>query len=146
MTTYQYSALPRSGHIRLLQLLPDKEDLNKIRCMLITCQLQDSERTNRPYEALSYVWGSELKPKRISIVEDPRSNGEEDQRSSGKVAITDELHAILLRLRDRDIPRIIWIDAVCIDQSKVLEKAHQIPLMAKIYANATTVLVWLGYL
>lgn len=51
---------------------------------------------------------------------------------------------MLLRLRDCNIPRIIWVDAVCINQADEKEKEHQILLLPAIYANANRVAVWLG--
>ncbi|OTA90543.1 hypothetical protein M434DRAFT_77799 [Hypoxylon sp. CO27-5] len=40
--------------------------------------------------------------------------------------------------------RPIWIDAICINQNDRAEKENQVKLMDKIYANATTVKIWLG--
>jgi hypothetical protein len=37
-----------------------------------------------------------------------------------------------------------WIDALCIDQSNVLERNHQVLQMGTIYTQAVTVNVWLG--
>ncbi|KAI0121013.1 heterokaryon incompatibility protein-domain-containing protein [Xylariales sp. AK1849] len=42
------------------------------------------------------------------------------------------------------MPRAIWADAVCINQKDTKEKELQIPLMGKIYSQASTVLIWLG--
>jgi len=50
----------------------------------------------------------------------------------------------LLRLRLRDEPRLLWIDAVCINQTDNVEKTKQVMLMRKIYENAVSVLVRLG--
>lgn len=38
-----------------------------------------------------------------------------------------------------------WVDAVCIDQNNIDEKATQILLMYQIYSRAECVLIWLGY-
>jgi hypothetical protein len=38
----------------------------------------------------------------------------------------------------------LWIDQLCIDQSSVSEKNHQVALMGVIYSDALQVLVWLG--
>jgi hypothetical protein len=38
----------------------------------------------------------------------------------------------------------LWIDQLCIDQSSVGEKNHQVALMGAIYSDALQVLVWLG--
>jgi hypothetical protein len=54
------------------------------------------------------------------------------------------LHAALLHLRDRFVDRIVWVDAICIDQTNTAEKSQQVQSMAKIYAKASRVIVWLG--
>src|SRR5437773_5998010 len=54
------------------------------------------------------------------------------------------LYDFLLRLRERQRGRSIWIDAVCIDQENTKEKVPQINMMDRIYKSAKTVLVWLG--
>lgn len=51
---------------------------------------------------------------------------------------------MLSQLQDNDIPRTLWADAACIDQSNTKEKELQIPLMTEIYAKASRVIVWLG--
>jgi len=38
----------------------------------------------------------------------------------------------------------MWIDAVCIDQSNISERSHQVMLIREIYTNAETVDIWLG--
>lgn len=58
--------------------------------------------------------------------------------------MTQNLHAALARLRYSLFERIIWIDAVCINQNDDREKEQQIQFMAKIYALANRVIVWLG--
>jgi hypothetical protein len=58
--------------------------------------------------------------------------------------VTTNLYAALLHLRNSSLERIIWIDAICIDQKNDEERAQQIQLMAKIYSQASRVLVWLG--
>jgi hypothetical protein len=82
------------------------------------------------YKALSYVWGSKNKPQSISIDEHD-------------LPVTVKLHAVPLRLRDRSFERIIWVDAVCIDQENLEERKQQVWLMAKIYSKAHRVIVWL---
>ncbi|KAF1830283.1 hypothetical protein BDW02DRAFT_507917, partial [Decorospora gaudefroyi] len=37
-----------------------------------------------------------------------------------------------------------WVDALCIDQSSILERNHQVAQMGKIFAGAQRVHVWLG--
>lgn len=37
-----------------------------------------------------------------------------------------------------------WIDALCIDQTNILERNHQVAQMGQIFSNAACVHVWLG--
>ena len=130
MSEYCYSRLfPTS--IRLLRLLPSGKDPKPLRCELFEYPLQNSGKSSHPYEALSYVWGSEDKPESIII-------------DNNSLNITQNLYTALLYLRDHVCARIIWADAICIDQANEKEKEDQIPLMAEIYAKAHHVVVWLG--
>ncbi|KAH6983699.1 heterokaryon incompatibility protein-domain-containing protein, partial [Ilyonectria sp. MPI-CAGE-AT-0026] len=121
--------LPK-GSIRLLRLLPHSGENSRIECQLITCSLLDSSRTH-PYEALSYVWGSEENEQSICI------DGNEQ-------SVRAKLHNALLYLRDCFVERILWIDAICINQEDDKERGLQVESMAKIYAKASRVIVWLG--
>jgi hypothetical protein len=40
--------------------------------------------------------------------------------------------------------KYFWIDALCIDQSNVLERNHQVNLMSRIYSKAAFVISWLA--
>ncbi|KAI0529813.1 heterokaryon incompatibility protein-domain-containing protein [Xylaria digitata] len=57
--------------------------------------------------------------------------------------VTQNLFGALENLRLCDKTRILWIDAICIDQSDVADKNYQVPLMSDIYSRATGVVVWL---
>lgn len=55
--------------------------------------------------------------------------------------------SLLLALQDLRQPhedRIMWIDAICIDQDNDKERGHQVLQMASIYKNAEKVVIWLG--
>lgn len=83
------------------------------------------------FVALSYVWGSEIDKTPFIL------NGTE-------VRITKNL-SIALRHLQQDIEQILlWIDALCIDQSNMVEKSEQVLRMRDIYAAAESVTVWLG--
>ena len=129
MPPYHGSSLP-AGSIRLLRLLPCPDEDFRIECTLFPYGLLDSASTH-PFEALSYVWGSPGNFQRILV------NGFE-------CVVGENLHAALLHLRDRFIERVIWVDAICINQEDTTEKGYQVQSMAKIYAKASRVLVWLG--
>ncbi|KAI0188522.1 heterokaryon incompatibility protein-domain-containing protein, partial [Xylaria flabelliformis] len=63
----------------------------------------------------------------------------------GELTVGDNLWSFL-RLQSLVItrPTLFWIDAVCIDQSNVHERNHQVGLMKQIYAGAAEVYAWLG--
>jgi len=85
---------------------------------------------NPVFEALSYVWGDATVRKPVHV--------------GGQVFnVTANLESALRALRQEDVSRTIWADAICIDQTNVAEKNHQIPLMGRIYSQASAVLVWL---
>jgi len=54
------------------------------------------------------------------------------------------LAAALSHIRDADVERRIWIDALCINQSDVTERNQQVHMMGRTYSNAERVLVWIG--
>ncbi len=117
-------------NIRLLRILPRRDEQPTIACHVFDVPLVGSETTYL-YEALSYVWGSEEKPRSISI-------------DGCDFAVGENLYAALCSLQHAHLERIIWIDAVCINQDNLVEKGQQVQRMNEIYARARGVIVWLG--
>jgi hypothetical protein len=121
-----YAPLPNPTSIRLLDILPAR------RGRLIQTTLIVTDLDHVPYfEALSYVWGSPENP--INILCNQMS-----------MTVTPNLGAALQRLRDRFRRRTVWIDALCINQNDLEERAQQVSFMKDIYARAKHVVVWLG--
>jgi hypothetical protein len=111
--------------------MPDEDRVAPIQCQLFSYSLREAGKATHLYEALSYVWGDQNKTLPISIGEH-------------RFDVTENLHAALSRLRDHSLERIIWVDAICINQKNEEEKEKQIQLMARIYNQAYGVVVWLG--
>ncbi|KAH7200980.1 heterokaryon incompatibility protein-domain-containing protein, partial [Fusarium redolens] len=111
---------------RVLVLEPGARD-DEITCRLCICNHSDRV----PYAALSYTWGNPKKVERI------RCNGHE-------LGVASNLYGALLQLRDPDRERMLWIDALCINQDDFNERGHQVRNMKTIYSEAREVLVWLG--
>ena len=131
MADYEYSPLSDPFNtIRLFRLLPGPNSA-AIQGELVEYDLRGRTRTTHAYEALSYVWGQSENPESIYI-------------GDYRFEVTPHLHAALLRLRDSCFSRILWIDALCINQTDDDEKSSQIELMALIYAVAKEVIIWLG--
>jgi hypothetical protein len=141
MEPYTYRPLlPAPYSIRLLQILPGDEESD------IYCNIYDysipRDRASGPYEALSYVWGDPNERQRIYVQDAKTANT--DRGEVGYLDVTVNLYVALQRLRDVVFPRLMWIDAVCIDQENLQERAAQIQFMAMIYSYAIRVVVWLG--
>jgi hypothetical protein len=111
---------------RLLQLLKGKG--SAIECILYQAYLDGADTV--PYDALSYTWGGMDKTSTVTV------DGE-------TFDVTENLHSALQHLRSEDIDRVLWVDAVCIDQGNERERGHQVRQMCKIYSQAEEVIVWL---
>lgn len=130
--TCAHRPLESGNSIRLVLLHPGTSS-DTLSCNLITCELDQPP----DYEALSYTWADENSDR--SLTQEIRCGPE-----YRKIAITKNCEVALLRLRLEDDPRFLWIDALCIDQSNVRERSHQVHLMSKIYHKAFRVVVYLG--
>ena len=124
----QYSQLdPAKQEIRLLSILPGYK-ADAIYSVLETRSLDDSP----DFEALSYTWGDP------DLVEDIFLN-------NYPFKITLNLSIALRHLRNPQTARVLWIDALCINQLDIQERNHQVgSTMGRIYSSALRVLVWLG--
>lgn len=128
-TTYHYKPLDDStSQIRLLRLLPSEDKIGPLRASLHTACLSP---TPPNYEALSYMWGD-------TTMKYPLHVGDKI------LDITQNLFDALRRVRYPDEPRILWVDAICMNQSCDEEKNHQVGQMFSIYSSASRVLIWLG--
>ncbi|ROV96494.1 hypothetical protein VSDG_05409 [Cytospora chrysosperma] len=127
MESYVYKPLDLSSDaIRVLRLNHDPFFDNEIQCELIETYLGDV-----PYEALSYTWGSMDKPLKITV-------------DASELHVTENLYTALQYLRLPYEDRLIWVDAVCINQDNNEERGHQVGQMRLVYKMAEGVLIWLG--
>lgn len=124
--------MPTPDHIRLLLLQPGSDDAI-INCELVATELHSAQA----YEALSYTWGDLSNYQVIHIT--TAGSGERKEFS-----VTANCFSALTRLRLKEQPRILWIDALCIDQANLSERNHQVTLMSKIYSQAVDVVIYLG--
>ncbi|KAI1179025.1 heterokaryon incompatibility protein-domain-containing protein [Nemania sp. FL0916] len=125
--SYSYAPLDHGNrNIRLLHLLPGKLSDP------ISCSLSHEALDGKPtYTALSYAWGERVDFRCIYL-------------QSIKFPVTHNLYTALEFLRKVDVERILWIDAICINQKSNVEKGYQVSLMGEIYKNAQQVFCWLG--
>jgi hypothetical protein len=98
----------------------------------ILCSLSKVSLDDKPsYEALSYVWGDRRITRRIFI----------DGLSK---RVTRNLEIALRHLRYVSRPRVLWIDAICINQRNIAERSVQVMHMGEVYTKAASVIAWLG--
>ncbi|KAH6695655.1 heterokaryon incompatibility protein-domain-containing protein [Plectosphaerella plurivora] len=122
--SYTYDSLTIPGQFRLLHLEPGTGDIH---FTLSNAHLDD----NPAYEAISYCWGDAKDTRVVHCHGVP-------------INITYSLFTALQRLRRLDETRIVWADAVCINQTDTDEKTEQVKLMGRIYSQPSRVLIWLG--
>ena len=117
----------KAQEIRLIEILPGSQVDTVVIRLLHT--FLNAKRAK--YDALSYVWGDKSDP--VNIICDGHP-----------LSITKNLHAALVQLREDGVHTPIWIDAICINQDDLDERAQQVRLMRQIYSTAATVYIWLG--
>jgi Heterokaryon incompatibility protein (HET) len=125
MTLYNYNPLRDARSTRFVRLLPGSA--GGIQCQLFRAILDDRNE----YITLSYAWGSTRRNQAITC------NGRTLQ-------VTESLLSALRRLRLPDVPRVFWIDAICINQEDIEERNRQVSLMREIYQKAQQLFIWLG--
>jgi hypothetical protein len=84
-----------------------------------------------PYDAISYCWN--------------------DGTSKADMFLNDLLFKapssaveVLRKVRSTNCNRVLWIDAICINQCDYDERGQQVTMMGDIYLNSASTIVWLG--
>jgi hypothetical protein len=126
--TTDYRALAAAkNEIRLLEILPSHDQSS-----IICCRLKHVSLNEPPaYEALSYCWGNAEDTETIKL------NG-------SRFSATTNLVNALRQLRSQVGHDRLWVDALCINQKDLDERARQVEHMKYIYEEATAVIVWVG--
>jgi hypothetical protein len=60
------------------------------------------------------------------------------------VQVTSNIFSALVALRKRDEERVLWVDALCINQENIRERSEQAQWMQSIYQRARQTVAWLG--
>ena len=116
-----------SDQIRILRLAPGTG--TDIICC--TLEIHTLSTLETEFEALSYTWGSTENKTGIHL-------------DNYLVPVTKNLFEALEALRFQNKPRALWVDALCINQENLEERASQVKIMRYIYREANSVIVWLG--
>jgi hypothetical protein len=123
-----YKKLADTGDgFRILQITGGKHK-SPLCCSLVCNRLATAPK----YEALSYCWGTEVATRTI-----PEGN-------LRGCLVSEHLWRALKRLRMPSENRLVWIDAICINQQDIDERNHQLGLMRHIYAKALRTIIWIG--
>ena len=172
MGGYAYQPLPTKTSIRLLELIPSK-DRGGIRCSLKTFELKDapsfkalSYTWGRSHTILSPISTaarentahsvSHRKDAKLTDLEDKSEIISRPRRHH--IVCDGRLLNVTSNLRDAlrmlgtainmplmsKIPTYYWVDALCVDQSNVMERNIQVAKMGDIFRKAGGVIVWLG--
>lgn len=157
----------KEGHLRLVKVLPG------IAGDLIHCETQIVPvSTDAKYIPLSYAWGSAIATHKIMLdgrkhmllknlwqfftewksrLEQARQE-QARQEQMGQDGSTSDIEGYLTqrymarrRARDRREAKTywLWVDALCIDQSNMRERMHQVRIMSRIFTGAKKLLVGL---
>lgn len=121
---FNYDNLSGSKSKRFLKVLPTRAN------NMVQLQLWE-EPTAVSYRCLSYTAGAPTPTFAIQV------NG-------CTMQVGRNLHELLTVAAKRFANKILWIDAVCINQGDNAEKAVQVQTMGNTFREATEVLVWLG--
>lgn len=110
---------------RLITIQPDPPGSQ------LALTISDASFKRARYFCLSYTWA-------------PHGPTHEVLVNDEQISIGHNLWLFLCSARNASLDKALWIDALCIDQSNVLERNQVVSRMGDIYAHAERVIIWLG--
>ncbi|KAF7510857.1 hypothetical protein GJ744_005957 [Endocarpon pusillum] len=147
---YEYESLPHGDNIRLLELLPASASAE----LQLKLSVHNIHSHNiPPYIAVSYTWNDSeydklvIRGKRISMSHSLRKKYSVRHPvwcDGCRLLISTNLKNALRRFRQPSEPIFLWVDALCINQEDLDERANQVAMMIKVYHSAQKVWLWLG--
>lgn len=117
-----------NGEIRVLELSAGSGN-DEIRCSFRYSSLRSPCLLR--YETVSYAWGNAHERAPIKV-------------DDFCMSVPASSVQVLRRVRNRHTTRLVWIDAICINQADNEERGQQVALMGEIYTNTVRNLIWLG--
>ncbi|KAL8855592.1 MAG: hypothetical protein Q9178_007784 [Gyalolechia marmorata] len=135
---FEYSPLG-AGEIRLLRLRGAASPSDTVVGDLITINLltiDDDDTVDRfAYEALSYVWGNQPATCLIQL---------DDRQFAIRPNLEWALRVLVKRLVRTQMHKLLWIDAICINQTDNAEKNQQVQMMQLIFRQAQGLIIWMN--
>lgn len=128
LSPYQSLSIERKD-IRLLHVRPALQD------GLISASLEVVSLVafHGRYNAISWCWG-DAKIRGSVLINDTKVNV--------PASAINVLQNLVLKSNRNDVP--IWLDAICINQNDMVERAEQVGMMKDVYSMAHEVLAWGG--
>lgn len=136
---YDYPKLRGDHDVRLFEIYPDggsgyyDDHFGRIKGRIIHSNLL----WGPSYDAISYTWadekGDSAATESVYIM---------NERS--KIYVTRNCVRVLRQLQHQKKRRLVWIDAICIDQHSDIDRTHQVSLMSRIYMSANRVIAYTG--
>ncbi|RYP81660.1 hypothetical protein DL769_001892 [Monosporascus sp. CRB-8-3] len=102
---------------------------------------KEDDQPKLRYEALSYTWGSSQFPDTVEV---KTSDKHAQATFTSELCVNRNLAEAMRYLRYEARPRVMWIDAICINQADVKERSVQVRRMSQIFSLANRVVAWLG--
>lgn len=141
-----HDVVPARPSLMSPTLYPARLGAREIRLIHLECSAHPNARLrlrltkwamdNAPaFEALSYVWGSADTKVPVDCNNEPLSVTQN---------LVEALMARRKLMRNGNHERLLWVDAVCINQADLVERAQQVQLMGEIFGKADTVWISLG--
>jgi hypothetical protein len=126
MPKYSYIPLVESDEIRLMKVFLRVDGSRGYD--IVHTSLENSP----PFHAVSYTWGDNAQLRDLRLT------------CGSHLEITRNLFTALSFTAPQCHSGHLWIDQICIDQSNVLERNHQVKMMGDIYKQCFNCLIWLG--
>ncbi|KIX98676.1 uncharacterized protein Z520_05977 [Fonsecaea multimorphosa CBS 102226] len=127
-SSFKYSPLKTRSAFRLLKVDRRRSPALPLTFELFTTSIDAAQGC---YHALSYAWGDAGDERSITV----------NERT---VWVRRNLFEFLEQLHRMQWTGYLWVDAICINQSSIPERNHQVHLMHRIYGGAAEVFIWLG--
>jgi len=126
-SAFQHDPLPDSStHFRLLHIL--RGDFGQhVECEISSWPIDDAPS----YYAISYTWGDPADTAKITV------NGK-------PLAVRRNCEYVLQQAFATKASRYYWVDAICIAQTSIQERNHQVGIMGMIYSGAKHVFACVG--
>lgn len=133
VTSGIYNTTLDDNHFRIAWLTASSNANDLVHVTLETY----SDESHPEYETVSYLWG-----------------GEDDDKSLRRpifvgpywdyVLQTENCWSMLRFMRPKQGVRLVWVDALCINQRNLKERANQVAKMGQIYARCSRVVAYIG--